>query len=55
MRTVKQLVADVWRDPDPQGSPGMDCLDWHGPQETQRHVSSGADTRQASAARTKQP
>lgn len=25
------------------------CLDWHGPQETQRHVSSGADTRQASA------
>ncbi|AKH86489.1 oxidoreductase [Streptomyces sp. CNQ-509] len=29
------------------------CLDWHGPQETQRHVSSGADTRQASAARTK--
>ncbi|MGW5610770.1 PP2C family protein-serine/threonine phosphatase [Streptomyces sp. NPDC003753] len=30
------------------------CLDWHGPQETQRHVSSGADTRQASAARTKQ-
>ena len=31
------------------------CLDWHGPQETQRHVSSGADTRQASAARTKQP
>ncbi|USQ85632.1 serine/threonine-protein phosphatase [Streptomyces phaeoluteigriseus] len=30
------------------------CLDWHGPQETQRHVSSGADTGQASAARTKQ-
>jgi hypothetical protein len=30
------------------------CLDWHGVQETQRHVSSGADTRQASAARTKQ-
>ncbi|MEU2156777.1 PP2C family protein-serine/threonine phosphatase [Streptomyces sp. NPDC019396] len=29
------------------------CLDWHGPQETQRHVSSGADTRQASAGRTK--
>jgi hypothetical protein len=29
------------------------CLDWHGPQETQRHVSSGADTRQASAARTR--
>ena len=29
------------------------CLDWHGPQETQRHVSAGADTRQASAARTK--
>ncbi|MFF8731711.1 PP2C family protein-serine/threonine phosphatase [Streptomyces sp. NPDC015171] len=29
------------------------CLDWHGPQQTQRHVSSGADTRQASAARTK--
>jgi hypothetical protein len=28
------------------------CLDWHGPQETQRHVSSGADTRQASAVRT---
>ncbi|MFE2813642.1 PP2C family protein-serine/threonine phosphatase [Streptomyces nigra] len=27
------------------------CLDWHGPQETQRHVSSGADTHQASAAR----
>jgi hypothetical protein len=24
------------------------CLDWHGPQETQRHVNSGADTRQAS-------
>ncbi|MFB6848616.1 PP2C family protein-serine/threonine phosphatase [Streptomyces sp. NPDC056373] len=30
-------------------------LDWHGPQHTQRHVSSGADTWQASAARTKQP
>jgi hypothetical protein len=30
------------------------CLDWHGPQETQRHVDSGADTRQASAARTQQ-
>ncbi|MEU3859256.1 PP2C family protein-serine/threonine phosphatase [Streptomyces sp. NPDC028722] len=29
------------------------CLDWHGPEDTQRHVSSGADTRQASAARTK--
>ncbi|MFJ8546088.1 PP2C family protein-serine/threonine phosphatase [Streptomyces sp. NPDC093586] len=29
------------------------CLDWHGPQETQRHVNSGADPRQASAARTK--
>lgn len=29
-------------------------LDWHGPQETQRHVSSGADTRQASGARAKQ-
>ncbi|MET9429362.1 PP2C family protein-serine/threonine phosphatase [Streptomyces sp. NPDC003036] len=28
------------------------CLDWHGPQETQRHVGSGADLRQASAART---
>ncbi|MFF7154765.1 SpoIIE family protein phosphatase [Streptomyces sp. NPDC008139] len=28
------------------------CLDWHGPQETHRHVSSGADTGQASAART---
>ncbi|MFF9623211.1 PP2C family protein-serine/threonine phosphatase [Streptomyces griseosporeus] len=28
------------------------CLDWHGPQETFRHVSSGADTRQASAGRT---
>lgn len=30
------------------------CLDWHGPQETQRHVSSGADTRQASAGRPRQ-
>ena len=29
------------------------CLDWHGPQETQRHVSSGADTLQASAPRAK--
>jgi hypothetical protein len=29
------------------------CLDWHGPQLTQRHVSSGADTRRASAARPK--
>ncbi|MEU0049063.1 PP2C family protein-serine/threonine phosphatase [Streptomyces sp. NPDC006184] len=28
------------------------CLDWHGPEDTQRHVNSGADTRQASAART---
>ncbi|MFF1282360.1 PP2C family protein-serine/threonine phosphatase [Streptomyces sp. NPDC058299] len=28
------------------------CLDWHGPEDTQRHVSSGADTRRASAART---
>ncbi|MEU1263856.1 PP2C family protein-serine/threonine phosphatase [Streptomyces cellulosae] len=27
------------------------CLDWHGPQETQRHVSSGADTRLASPGR----
>ncbi|WP_374214405.1 PP2C family protein-serine/threonine phosphatase [Streptomyces sp. Je 1-79] len=27
------------------------CLDWHGPQETQRHVSSGADTHQASGDR----
>ncbi|MFF8382198.1 PP2C family protein-serine/threonine phosphatase [Streptomyces kanasensis] len=31
------------------------CLDWHGPQETQRHVSSGADTGQASAGRPRQP
>ncbi|WGD38805.1 PP2C family protein-serine/threonine phosphatase [Streptomyces cathayae] len=30
------------------------CLDWHGPQKTQRLVSSGADTRMASAGRTKQ-
>ncbi|MDX3763480.1 PP2C family protein-serine/threonine phosphatase [Streptomyces sp. AK02-04a] len=30
------------------------CLDWHGPQETQRHVSSGADAQQASAGRAKQ-
>ncbi|MGW7244481.1 PP2C family protein-serine/threonine phosphatase [Streptomyces sp. NPDC054804] len=30
------------------------CLDWHGPQETQRHVSSGADVQQASASRTYQ-
>ncbi|ALP00047.1 oxidoreductase [Streptomyces hygroscopicus subsp. limoneus] len=30
------------------------CLDWHGPQETLRHVSSGADTERASAGRTKQ-
>jgi Stage II sporulation protein E (SpoIIE) len=29
------------------------CLDWHGPQETHRHVSSGADTRQASPGRPK--
>lgn len=29
------------------------CLDWHGPQETQRHVSSGADTRQASLGRAR--
>jgi serine phosphatase RsbU (regulator of sigma subunit) len=29
------------------------CLDWHGPHETQRHVSSGADTLQASAVREK--
>ncbi|WP_093879342.1 PP2C family protein-serine/threonine phosphatase [Streptomyces sp. TLI_105] len=29
------------------------CLDWHGPQETLRHVSSGADTQQASSSRTK--
>ncbi|MET8170479.1 PP2C family protein-serine/threonine phosphatase [Streptomyces sp. NPDC005329] len=29
------------------------CLDWHGPQETQRHVSSGADTQQASAGHTR--
>ncbi|WP_405693250.1 PP2C family protein-serine/threonine phosphatase [Streptomyces sp. NBC_01185] len=28
------------------------CLDWHGSRETQRHVSSGADTGQASAGRT---
>ncbi|MFJ8988842.1 PP2C family protein-serine/threonine phosphatase [Streptomyces sp. NPDC102279] len=30
------------------------CLDWHGPQETQRRVSSGADTRQASPVATGQ-
>ncbi|MFG2356455.1 PP2C family protein-serine/threonine phosphatase [Streptomyces sp. NPDC048521] len=30
------------------------CLDWHGPQQTKRHVSSGADTRQASAGRPRQ-
>ncbi|WP_425275921.1 PP2C family protein-serine/threonine phosphatase [Streptomyces africanus] len=30
------------------------CLDWHGVQETQRRVSSGADTRRASAARPRQ-
>jgi hypothetical protein len=30
------------------------CLDWHGPQETQRHVSFGAEAQQASASRTKQ-
>ena len=30
------------------------CLDWHGPQKLHRHVSSGADTQQASADRTKQ-
>ncbi|MFJ3505845.1 PP2C family protein-serine/threonine phosphatase [Streptomyces luteogriseus] len=29
------------------------CLDWHGPHQTQRNVSSGADTGQASAARMK--
>ncbi|MFD1658058.1 PP2C family protein-serine/threonine phosphatase [Streptomyces caeni] len=29
------------------------CLDWHGPQETRRHASYGADTGQASAARAK--
>ncbi|WP_333774051.1 PP2C family protein-serine/threonine phosphatase [Streptomyces sp. IBSBF 3136] len=27
------------------------CLDWHGPQQTLRHVSSGADTEQASVGR----
>jgi hypothetical protein len=30
------------------------CLDWHGPQQTLRHVSSGADVQQASASRVKQ-
>ncbi|MFD4610450.1 PP2C family protein-serine/threonine phosphatase [Streptomyces sp. NPDC058440] len=29
------------------------CLDWHGPQETKRHVGSGADIQQASPRRTK--
>ncbi|MGW1591729.1 PP2C family protein-serine/threonine phosphatase [Streptomyces sp. NPDC002386] len=29
------------------------CLDWHGPQRTQRRVSSGADTQQASAGLTR--
>ncbi|WP_149549205.1 PP2C family protein-serine/threonine phosphatase [Streptomyces marokkonensis] len=29
------------------------CLDWHGPQETQRHVSSGADVSQASPGLTR--
>ncbi|MEV6613137.1 hypothetical protein AB0N31_04460 [Streptomyces sp. NPDC051051] len=28
--------------------------DWHGPQQTLRHVSSGADTQRASASRVKQ-
>lgn len=27
--TVKQLLVDVWRDPDPQGSPGMECPSCH--------------------------
>ncbi|WP_369201858.1 PP2C family protein-serine/threonine phosphatase [Streptomyces sp. PU-14G] len=31
------------------------CLDWHGPQEIQRQVSSGADTGQASSGRPTQP
>ncbi|MFF7901380.1 PP2C family protein-serine/threonine phosphatase [Streptomyces sp. NPDC088817] len=30
------------------------CLDWYGPQQTRRHVSSGADTQQASAGRATQ-
>ncbi|MEU4012340.1 PP2C family protein-serine/threonine phosphatase [Streptomyces pseudogriseolus] len=30
------------------------CLDWHGPQQTLRQISSGAATQQASASRTKQ-
>nr|WP_027758629.1 PP2C family protein-serine/threonine phosphatase [Streptomyces sp. SID8381] len=29
------------------------CLDWHGPQQTHRHVDSGADTQQASAGRAR--
>ncbi|MFH9672409.1 PP2C family protein-serine/threonine phosphatase [Streptomyces sp. NPDC017405] len=30
------------------------CLDWHGPRDTRRHVSSGADTHQASAGRPRE-
>lgn len=30
------------------------CLDWHGPQKTQRHVSSGPDAQRASFGRTRQ-
>lgn len=30
------------------------CLDWYGPERTQRHVSSGADTHHASAGHAKQ-
>ncbi|MFF9768262.1 PP2C family protein-serine/threonine phosphatase [Streptomyces sp. NPDC014636] len=41
--------ADGWLEDDAT----VMCLDWHGPQRTQRHVSSGADTRQASAGRMK--
>lgn len=53
-RETALMLTSAVRDAAPGGRLEDDatvmCLDWHGPQETQRHVSSGADVRQASPA-----
>ncbi|MFE9922501.1 SpoIIE family protein phosphatase [Streptomyces sp. NPDC005774] len=56
-RETALMLTSAVRDAAPGGRLEDDatvmCLDWHGPQEIQRHVSSGADIRQASPGRTK--
>lgn len=53
-RETALMLTSAVRDAAPGGRLEDDatviCLDWHGAQETQRQVSSGADVRQASPA-----